>query len=109
MFISATFSEYDGEKVIWKADLTQEDVLGFNLNSLDVDEHSLMEEVQEQLVNKPNNVLIRKENPCHYGMTFCGFKRGKYMYLLDHIHLCYSLYKLTIVIWLIYYQCDKNM
>ena len=83
LFISTTFSEYDAEKVIWKSNLTQEDALGFNLNSVDDSERSLMDEVQEQLVDKPNDVLIRRENPCHYGMIFCGFKRGKYMWLIE--------------------------
>ena len=76
LFISMVCSRYDEKHVVWKDNLTQEDALGFNLNTLDPSEHDIMEEVQTQMMNQPEETIIRLENPCHFGMVFGGFIKG---------------------------------
>ena len=78
MFISTKHSCYDGDKVIYKFDLTQEDALAYNMNSLDSSELDIMEDVQAQMMDRPEEFIVWLENPCHYGMVFCGFKEGKF-------------------------------
>ena len=72
LFISTKHSCYDGDKVIYKFDLTQEDALAYNLNSLDSSELDIMEDVQAQMMDRPEEFI---ENPCHY---FVDFKKGKF-------------------------------
>ena len=61
-----TYSRYDEDKVVWKANLTQEDALGFNLDSFDPSERELMDDVQTEIMDKPDENIVRIENPCHF-------------------------------------------
>ena len=76
LFITMNFSRYDPDKVVWKADLTQEDALGFNLNSCDQSECDIMDEVQRELMENPDGSIVRRENPCHYGVVLGGYMNG---------------------------------
>ena len=79
LFLSVVYSRYDEDKVVWKGPLRQEDALGFNLDYHDPDNHWLMENVQSQLMNKPGEEVISEENPCHYGMIFCGYEKSEFV------------------------------
>lgn len=64
--------------MIWKGPLCQEDALGFNL---DPDDRDLMDAVQNEMISRPGKELIRPENPCHYDMLFCGYEKGKSIFI----------------------------
>ena len=84
-----TYSRYDEDKVVWKANLTQEDALGFNLDSFDPSERELMDDVQTEIMDKPDENIVRIENPCHFGFVFCGYRKGNYSSKKQHFQVVF--------------------
>ena len=77
LFISVVHSRYDDEKVVWRENLTQEDALGFALDYHEEAECEIMEDVQCTLMNNPVGDIVLPTNPCHFGLVFGGFQKGK--------------------------------
>lgn len=47
-----------------------------NRFSFDPSECDLMDEVQRELMEKPDESIVRLENPCHFGLVFGGYMKG---------------------------------
>ena len=62
-----TYSHIDEDKVVWKANLPQEDALGFNLDSFDPNEQELMDDTQTKIMDKPDEKHSLHRKPCHFG------------------------------------------
>ena len=77
LYISFKNSRYDDDKVVWKGCLTQEDALGFCLDNTDDNERSMMEDIQDKLIDHPDKTIVHLSNPCHHGMIFSGYQIGK--------------------------------
>ena len=54
-------------------------------------QHTIMDEVQEEMDFDPDKEAIRCENPSHYGMTSCAIQKGN---LVLHCVNCSRNYKL---------------
>ena len=83
LFISFTYSRYDEEKVVWRADLTQEDAIGFCMERHD---DEIMDVVQTAIIDDPHNeMVVHLTNPCHHGFIFSAFQIGESLYKLHRI------------------------
>lgn len=56
--------------------LAQDDALGFHLDSTAEDQRTLMEVVQQQVVESPGIDVMRPENPCNFGLIFRAVEIG---------------------------------
>ena len=75
LFISFTYSRYDEEKVVWRADLTQEDAIGFCMERHD---DEIMDVIQTAIIDDPHNeMVVHLTNPRHHGFIFSAFQIGE--------------------------------
>ena len=72
LFVSFTYSRYDEEKVVWRADLT---AIGFCMERHD---DEIMDVVQTAIIDDPHNeMVVHLTNPCHHGFIFSAFQIGE--------------------------------